>query len=409
MTTSMQSAQGIKVYGYRWVVLATYAFICLMMQVFWICYAPINKTAAASLGVSDDAIGLLAMIFMYIYIPLAMPASWAIDTWGFKKSVSLGAIMMAVFGLLRGMFTQDYTWALIMTIGIAVAQPLFLNSGTKMAANWFRLEERATIVGLGGMATLLGIVIGQIATPFMVEAWGLSRAMLIYGIVGAGSALLFVALGRDHPPTPAGHEEKALMLDGLKHIFSMRDFYMLAFVVFVVNAVFNGILTWVEVMVRPRGLDISEAGLIGGLLMIGGMIGFLVFSSTSDRLRKRKPVIMVGALLSIPFLVLMAYVNGFGPLAAVTFLLGLTIMGIYPVGLQYATEICYPAPEGTSMGVFTLAGQISVVAVGAMEWSNKVYGSFTPSLLVFAASMLIGLLLLSFMKESKLIQATKAA
>jgi MFS family permease len=311
--------------------------------------------------------------------------------------------------VLRGFFTQDYTLALIMTIGIAIAQPLFLNSGTKMAATWFRLEERATIVGLGGMATLLGIVIGQIATPFMVEAWSLSSAMLVYGVVGVVSALLFVIFGKDHPPTPAGHEEKALMLEGLKHIFSMRDFYLLAYIVFMVNSVFNGILTWVEVLVRPRGLDISEAGLIGGLLMIGGMIGFLVFSSTSDRLRKRKPVIMVGTLLSIPFLVLMAYVGGFGPLAIVTFLLGLTIMGIYPVGLQYATEICYPAPEGMSMGVFTLAGQISVVAVGAMEWSNKVYGSFTPSLLVFAASMLVGLILRSIMKESKLIQAARPA
>jgi MFS family permease len=388
-------------------VLAVYAFIMLMMQVFWICYAPINKAAAAALGVNDNAIGLLAMIFMYIYIPLALPASWAIDTWGFKKSVSLGAIMMAVFGLLRGIFTQDYTLTLIMTIGIAIAQPLFLNSGTKMAANWFRLQERATIVGLGGMATLMGIVIGQIATPLMLEAWGLSTSMNIYGILGVVSAVLFVLFARDHPPTPAGHEEKALMLEGLKHIFTMRDFYLLAFIVFVINAVFNGILTWVEVMVRPRGLDISQAGLIGGLLMIGGMIGFLIFPSASDRLRKRKPVLMLGALLSIPFLVLTAYVGGFALLAIVTFLLGLTIMGVYPVALQYATEICYPAPEGTSQGVFTLAGQISVVAVGAMEWSNRVYGSFTPSLLVFAAAMALGVAFVSIMKESKLIQAAK--
>ena len=407
--TSTQGTQEVKVYGYRWVVLVVYAFIMLMMQVFWICYAPINKAAGAALGASDNAIGLLALIFMYIYIPLAMPASWLIDTWCFKKSVSLGAIMMAVFGLLRGMFTQDYTLTLIMTIGIAVAQPLFLNSGTKMAANWFRLQERATIVGLGGMATLLGIVIGQIATPMMLEAWGLGNAMLFYGILGVVSALLFVIFAKDHPQSPAGHEEKALMLDGLKHIFTLRDFYLLAFVVFVINAIFNGILTWVEVMVRPRGLGLDEAGLIGGLLMIGGMLGFLVFSSASDRLRKRKPVLMAGALLSIPFLVLMAYVNGFGPLAVVSFLLGLTIMGAYPVALQYATEICYPAPEGTSQGVFTLAGQISVVAVGAMEWSNKVYGSFTPSLLVFAASMVVGLILLSIMKESKLIQVARQA
>lgn len=57
---STQQTQEIRVYGYRWVVLAAYAGIMLMMQVFWICYAPINKAAAATLGVSDEAIGLLA-------------------------------------------------------------------------------------------------------------------------------------------------------------------------------------------------------------------------------------------------------------------------------------------------------------------------------------------------------------
>ena len=70
------ATQEIKVYGYRWVVLLTFMFISLTMQIFWICYAPINKAAGAALGVSDNDIGLLALVFMYIYIPLALPASW---------------------------------------------------------------------------------------------------------------------------------------------------------------------------------------------------------------------------------------------------------------------------------------------------------------------------------------------
>lgn len=36
----------VQVYGYRWVVLLVYMFISFMMQVFWICYAPITKVAA---------------------------------------------------------------------------------------------------------------------------------------------------------------------------------------------------------------------------------------------------------------------------------------------------------------------------------------------------------------------------
>ncbi len=405
--TSTTDTQKIRVYGYRWVVLLAFVFGGLMTQIFWICYAPITKVAAETLGVSDLQIGLLAMIFMYVYIPLSLPASWVIDTWGFKKAVSLGAILLAVFGLLRGIFALNWTLTLITTIGIALSQPLFLNAGTKLAANWFRVEERATVVGIGGMAVLFGIVIGQIATPIMLEAWGLHNAMLIYGVLGAVSALLFVLFAKDHPPTPAGHEERVLMLDGLKHIFSMRDFYLLAFVFFVINAIFNGISTWVEVIVRPKGLDISQAGLVGGLLILGGILGFLVFSSVSDRLRKRRPVVMAGALLSIPFLVLMAYVSGFAWLAIVSFLLGLCVMGGYPVALQYVTEICYPAPEGTSQGVFMLAGQISVIAVTAMGWSNEVHGSFTPSLLAFAVSMAVAAVFVFIMKESKLIQAAQ--
>ncbi|HET6846392.1 MAG TPA: MFS transporter, partial [Anaerolineales bacterium] len=236
---------------------------------------------------------------------------------------------------------------------------------------------------------------------------GLSATMLIYGIAGVVTTVVFLILGRDHPPTPAGHEEKALVLDGLKRILTLRDFYLLAFLFFVIYAVFNGIATWVEVMVRPRGLDISEAGLIGGLLILGGMVGFMVFSSISDKIRKRKPPLIIAALLSIPFLVLMAYMTGFTGLAIVSFLLGLCVMGGIPVIFQYLTEICYPAPEGTSQGVLNIAGQVSVVAVGAMEWSNRVHGSFTPSLYVFAAAMLIGAVLVYFMKESKLIQAAK--
>lgn len=402
-------AKEIKVYGYRWVVLLSFMFISLTMQIFWICYAPITKVAAENYGVSDMQVGLLAMLFMYIYIPFAIPASWAIDTWGFKKAVSLGAIMMAVFGLLRGVFSDNYGMALVMTVGLSIAQPLFLNSGTKLAANWFPLQERATIIGIGGMSGLLGIVIGQMATPFMVNAWGMGTSMLIYGMIGVVSAVVFLIFAKDQPPTPAGYEERVLVLDGLKHILKMRDFYLLAFIVFVINAIFNGVSTWVEVIVRPKGMDINQAGIIGGLLMIGGILGFFVIPPISDRLRKRKSVFMIGALLSIPFLVLMALVSGFAMLAIATFLLGLFIMGVIPVALQYATEICYPAPEGTSMGLFTLAGQISVVAVTAMGWSNEVYGSFTPSLLVFAVTMVIGVILLSIMKESQLIQAAQPA
>ena len=91
-----------KVYGYRWVVLAVFMFINLTIQMLWITYAPITGPAAEFYGVTDLQIGLLAMTFMIAFIPLSIPVSWVIDTYGFKPAVSIGAILMGFFGLLRG-------------------------------------------------------------------------------------------------------------------------------------------------------------------------------------------------------------------------------------------------------------------------------------------------------------------
>src|SRR5574340_778084 len=127
-----KAKEAIKVYGYRWVVLVTYILVSIMIQILWICYAPITKAAAEGLGVTDGAIGLLAMIWMFVFIPLSIPASWAIDTWGFKKAVSLGAVLMAIFAMLRGLFAMDSTWTLLATMGLAIAQPCAPLLGRRM-------------------------------------------------------------------------------------------------------------------------------------------------------------------------------------------------------------------------------------------------------------------------------------
>src|SRR5829696_1159228 len=109
------------VYGYRWVVLAVFMFINLTIQMLWIAYAPITGPAAGFYGVSDLQIGLLAMSFMIAYVPLSLPVAWVIDTYGFRVAVSIGAVLMGIFGVLRGFAGANYTLVLWSTIGIAIA------------------------------------------------------------------------------------------------------------------------------------------------------------------------------------------------------------------------------------------------------------------------------------------------
>lgn len=245
-----------KLYKYRWVVLAVFMFINLTIQMLWITYAPITGPAAKFYGVTDLKIGFLAMSFMIAFIPLSIPVSWIIDTYGFRRAVSIGAVLMGVFGLLRGFAGTNYTLVLCSTIGIAAAQPFLLNAWTKVPANWFAIEERATAVGMVTLSNLVGTAVGMVLTPILIETISIPNVQLIYGGIAAFSAVLFVIFAREKPataPGPIGSEVRALMLDGLKHALTVKSFWLYLFVSFVGLGIFNGVTTWVENIIRPRG------------------------------------------------------------------------------------------------------------------------------------------------------------
>src|SRR5512137_2827985 len=196
------SDKNYKLYIYRWVVLAVFVFVNLTIQILWISYAPITGPAARFYGVTDLQIGLLAMSFMMAFIPLSIPVSWIIDTYGFRLAVSIGAVLMGIFGLLRGLAGANYSLVLCSTIGIAAAQPFLLNAWTKVPANWFAINERATAVGLVTLANLVGTALGMVLTPILIEQLPIPTVQVIYGGIAALSAGLFVVLARETPPSP---------------------------------------------------------------------------------------------------------------------------------------------------------------------------------------------------------------
>ncbi len=222
------SSKEYKVYGYRWVVLGAFMFVNITVQILWITFASISGTAAEFYGVSDLQIGFLAMLYMIIYVPLAIPISWLIDTYGFRKAVGFGALLLGIFGLLRGMFASDYTMVIVASVGIAISQPFFLNAYTTVAARWFSIGERAMASGLATVATFIGIAVGMVATPPLILEYGIPTTLWIYGAVAAISAVVFLLLAKDAPPTPPcppEYEERALMLDGLKQMLKLKDIW----------------------------------------------------------------------------------------------------------------------------------------------------------------------------------------
>ena len=396
-------SQEYRLYPYRWVALAVFMFVNLMVQLLWISYSPVTGEAARFYHVSDLQIGFLAMTFMIVFIPLSIPVSWAIDTFGFRKAVGLGSLLMGVFALMRGLAGTNYTLVLISTIGIGIGQPFLMNSWTTLPARWFEKEFRATVVGLVTLSGLIGIALGMVLTPMLVTANNnLASVQLIYGAIAAFSALLFIIFARDNPPTPPcaeGSEVRALVLDGLKSAVQNKMFWLLVFIQFLGMAIFNGLTTWIEPIIRGRNFGSSEAGDLGALMLVGGIVGAIVLPALSDKQHKRKRYLFIGVLLAVPFLIGVTFAKSLPILLLSSFGLGFFLVSASPIAMQFATEITYPTPEGTSNGLLQLFGQASVVFVYLMDAMKTKDGSFTPSLLLAAVLLLVAVGVISFLKD----------
>ena len=388
---------------YRWVVLGAFMAVNLTIQVLWISYAPITSVAKDYFGVSEVAIGALAMSFMVAYLPLSLPASAAIAHRGVRKAVGFGALLAGVAGVARGLAGPHYLPVLVATLGIAAAQPFLLNAWTTVSSHWFPRSQRATAVSLVTLANLVGAGVGFALTPQLEKSMSVGQLQLWYGAAALVAGVLFVLVARDRPPVPPDDDPATLEdtpeLVGMRHALHVRPFLVFLAVAFVGMGVFNGVSTWVEEIVRPRGFSTADAGNLGALLLLGGVIGAVVLAALSDRTQRRVPFIVLSLGLSAPALLWLALAQSHAGIFCAAFVLGFFLTSAMPIGMQYSAEITVPTPEGTTNGLIQLAGQASVLFVLVMSLTRTSSGSFTPSLAGLAVLLVVGALVVRGLPE----------
>ncbi len=346
-----------EVTSYRWVVLGVFMFIGALTQLLWINFASISSASATYYEVSPDEIDLLSLIFMLVYIGMAIPSSWVIDTKGFKTGASIGAILTGIFALLRIFAGRNYILVFIFQTGIAIGQPFVLNSISKLSAQWFPEGERATATGIGTMSLYIGICFGMLLPPKLILVGGVETMVLVFGIVAMVGMVLFLLLSKEKPekpPGPAAIEEKTFVWDGIKKLLRMRDFWILMILFLIGMGGFNAIATFIEPIVGSRG----DPGVIGAIIVVGGIFGALIISGLSDKYRKRKIFIVIAMAATAPLLLGVSFIAVYALLIVIALLFGFFLMSTLPLGLEFAAEQTAPVPEGTSNGLLILMGQI---------------------------------------------------
>ncbi|MDR0909959.1 MAG: MFS transporter [Spirochaetaceae bacterium] len=411
MEVSKQAAY--KVYPYRWVVLGLYFLLNTAIQIMWANFFSITLAAGEYYGFAGEAaqtsaISLFSIIFMLGVVIISVPSMAMFEKYGYRKSVSLGAILMGIGAIIRGIWGDNYTVVLIATIIFAIAQPFIINSMGLVAGKWFPVNERAIANSMGVLPTIIGMMIGMIVVPVQLRNGIDIKAMLqIWGYITAGICVVYVVFTREAPPTPPCAEEESYRSpfgEGIKALFKKKNFVLCALSYTLLLGIFNAIFTLIEPILKFFGgenVTSVEVGLIGAIVLALGLVGGLIIPLLSDKSKgqKRLPYVLLGVAVAGAGLFLVLLSHSVVMLTLSIGLFGLFGIGASPVMMTYSAEACYPVSEGTSEGMMLLAGNIGgAILLGLANLFGTNYFALQ---LAFGGFVVAGFVIMLFAKEAK--------
>lgn len=347
---------------YRWVILFAIMPIIISTEIMWLSIAPISSLAENYYHVDSMSIAIFSMSYMIMFIIFSLPASFVIDKFGYRCSLIIGALLTAVFGLTRALCSDNFTMAIFSQFMIAIGQPFLLNISTKVPANWFPINERSTAAGILTMAQYIGFAVPMILSPLIAESSGISKVLMVFAVIAIISAIISIVFTKEKPAiAPPGSItiSEDLNISHAKNLFTNKPYMFVLLICFISMGIFNALLTLIEPILLPRGITSVEAGVVGAIFVVTGIIGAVVLPMISDKLGVRVPLFIGAISILVPLFLGLTFISSFFFICVIAGFTGFVIMGVAPILFQYGSEVAYPIKEGTSLGVILLMGQIS--------------------------------------------------
>jgi MFS family permease len=246
-------------------------------------------------GVSAQGVSVIVGMFDYGYSPFSLVAGAAVDRFGARRIVPIGAAMVAVGALLfgTGNIAAAHVGRFLQGTGGAFA----MVGAVYLITRNFPVSLAASYIGGTQMIGMAGGSVGQFLVGRLITAglpW--DQFWLYAGVAGlALSVCLLKFLPKETLPPSTGGVAGAIQ--PLKTVFANPQSVLCGLIsglLFVPTTVFG--MTWgVRFLQEARGREYVAAVTLASTVPLGWMIGCPVLGFVSDRLGRRKPVIFGGS------------------------------------------------------------------------------------------------------------------
>lgn len=336
-----------------WGLAATFYFSDYLARV-----APgvMHRELQLAFSINEMGFTTLTSFFYIPYIIMQIPVGLTVDRIKVRYLLTAMSLITAIgcclFASAHGLITASIARLLI---GFSAA--FAFTSALRLATAWFPPQKLGLLAGLTQALGMLGASAGQAPLSFMISGMGWRESMVAVSAVFVVLALLLFRYVQDAPNNnkKASHDTAYTSLTvwaSFKNVVSNRQAWL--------NALYAGFLYAPTAVIGEsmgpaylaygRGLSIHSAAFAIGLIFIGWVIGGPLFGYLSDRMGRRKPLMIASGFCGVVLSSSFVYVSTLSPLftCIIFFLFGLTNSG---VALAYAvsTEVTQRNVIGTAI------------------------------------------------------------
>jgi len=406
-----------------WLVAAAFFFYAWVLRVApSITVEPLMRDFA----VGGAIVGNLSAVYFWAYAALQIPCGLFTDRWGPRRVLTVAILATGAGCAVMGFAPSielAYAGRALIGFGAAFA---FVGSMV-IAALWLPARRFASFSGVALAVGLAGGVIGQGPFAAVVAALGWRDYMVVLAGWALIHALLAWLLIRDRPRSaersvpggamPATPVPEPMRSSLIRALRQPQNFLIaaFAFLMSVPILAFGG-LWGVPYTVARFGVDTTAAGFAMAAMLLGVACGGPLWGLLSDRLGRRKPILLVGGLLGLatiggaiylpdlPFAAFQVcvFLSGFGGSAMVT---------AFALGREHNDA----RSAGTALGLINmctvLSGAVSQPLIGLLldlSWAGetvngaRVYAlpAYEEAFLLLPASYAAGLAIWFVLKET---------
>nr|VUD32864.1 metabolite transport protein [Raoultella sp. NCTC 9187] len=344
-------------------------------------------------------------VFYFSYALLQVPAGILGDKIGKKKVLIPGFLLFGAFTAVTG-WAKSWSTLLFARVVTGAGEGTYYGPQYGISSEQIPKKYRSLGSAIINSGMAFGIALGLMASSWLVYdqgySWRTPFFVMSIPTLLTGLAIWLFVKEKKRQPVEAGGVAKPK--SKFTDLFKNRNLLLVYLMVFCSLFGFFVILTWLPYYLQSeRGIAGSETGFITSLVAWISIPGALLFSSLSDRLGKRKPLILVlvpVAILSMLSIIWMPNMTGVIVALCVYGLVGK--LALDPVLVALVADSVDENNYSSAFGLFNFIGMSSSILAPVIAGAARdMTGSLASSFYVSAALLVVGLVGMLFLKEKK--------